>query len=103
VPGPQFELFLLGRALSRLYPVVPIAQAQALGIAIMSYYGRLGYGLLADFDAIPDVEGLAAHLQTAIGALAAGAGLPPSSGVTKPRRRRAGVRSQPSAPAAAPS
>jgi WS/DGAT/MGAT family acyltransferase len=103
VPGPQFELFLLGRPLSRLYPVVPIAQAQALGIAIMSYYGRLGYGLLADFDAIPDVEGLAAHLQTGIGALAAAAGLPPSSGVTQPRRRRAGVRSQPSAPAPAPS
>jgi WS/DGAT/MGAT family acyltransferase len=99
VPGPQFELFLLGRPLVALYPVVPIAQAQALGIAIMSYHGRLGYGLLGDFDAMPDLEDLAAHLQAAIGALAAAAGLPPSSGVTTPRRRRPAARREQQSPA----
>src|SRR5205085_584256 len=50
VPGPQFELYLLGRRLLGLYPVVPLALKQALGIAIMSYNGRLGFGLLGDFD-----------------------------------------------------
>jgi diacylglycerol O-acyltransferase / wax synthase len=92
VPGPQFELFLLGRPLCALYPVVPLAQGQALGIAIMSYHGRLGYGLLGDYDAMGDLEGLAGHLQAAIGALAAAAGLPPSSGVRP--RRRAGARAR---------
>ena len=29
----------------------------------MSYHGRLGYGLLGDYDAMPDLEALAAHLR----------------------------------------
>ncbi|HEY1833601.1 MAG TPA: wax ester/triacylglycerol synthase family O-acyltransferase, partial [Solirubrobacteraceae bacterium] len=41
VPGPQFPLFLLGRELHGLYPVVPLAARQALGIAVMSYNGHL--------------------------------------------------------------
>ena len=51
VPGPQFPLYLLGRRLQVLYPVVPLARRQALGIAVMSYDGHLGFGLLADYDA----------------------------------------------------
>jgi diacylglycerol O-acyltransferase len=87
VPGPQMELFLLGRRLLGLYPVVPLAQKQALGIAIMSYNGRLGYGLLADFDALPDLEELAAHLEGAIDDLAAASGADDRHGRTGPRRK----------------
>jgi WS/DGAT/MGAT family acyltransferase len=75
VPGPQFPLYLLGRRLQRLYPVVPLAQKQALGIAVMSYDGNLGFGLLADYDALPDVEEIAADLRLAIAALARAAGV----------------------------
>ncbi len=53
VPGPQFPLYLLGRRLRSLYPVVPLARRQALGIAVMSYNGHLGFGLLGDYDALP--------------------------------------------------
>jgi diacylglycerol O-acyltransferase len=74
VPGPQVELFLLGRRMRGLYPVVPLALNQALGIAIMSYDGRLGFGLLGDFDALPDLEAIAAHLEGAIDDLAAETG-----------------------------
>ena len=42
VPGPQVPLYLLGRRLRALYPVVPITGRHALGIAVMSYDGRLG-------------------------------------------------------------
>jgi diacylglycerol O-acyltransferase len=87
VPGPQLELFLLGRRLRGLYPVVPLAQKQALGIAIMSYNGRLGFGLLADFDALPDLEEIATHLEGAIDDLAAAAGADHRVGRTGPRRR----------------
>jgi diacylglycerol O-acyltransferase len=76
VPGPQFPLYLLGRRLRALYPVVPITGHQALGIAVMSYDGRLGFGLLADYDALPDVDVLATELRAAIDALAAGASIP---------------------------
>ncbi|HEV7806246.1 MAG TPA: wax ester/triacylglycerol synthase family O-acyltransferase [Solirubrobacteraceae bacterium] len=76
VPGPQVPLYLLGRRLRALYPVVPITGRQALGIAVMSYDGRLGFGLLADYDALPDVDVLADDLRAAIAALLAGASIP---------------------------
>jgi diacylglycerol O-acyltransferase / wax synthase len=75
VPGPQFPLYLLGRRLRVLYPVVPLARRQALGIAVMSYDGHLGFGLLADYDALPELEGLARDLRWAISALARAAGI----------------------------
>ena len=46
VPGPQFPLYLLGRPLARIYPLVPLAETTALGIAIMSYDGHIDFGLL---------------------------------------------------------
>jgi hypothetical protein len=73
VPGPQFPLYLLGRRLVSFYPVVPLAQRQALGVAIMSYDGRLGFGLLADFDALPDLDDLAAEVEAAVDSLAVAA------------------------------
>jgi len=55
VPGPQVPLYLLGRQLTALYPVVPLTKNTALGVAAMSYCGRLSFGLLADYDALPDL------------------------------------------------
>jgi len=75
VPGPQVPLYLLGHRLRALYPVVPITDRQALGIAVMSYDGRLGFGLLADYDALADLDVLADALRAAIAALASGASI----------------------------
>ncbi|MGI8729618.1 MAG: WS/DGAT/MGAT family O-acyltransferase [Solirubrobacteraceae bacterium] len=75
VPGPQVTLYLLGRRLRALYPVVPIAERQALGIAVMSYDGHLGFGLLADYDALADIDVLAGDLRAAIDALSASASI----------------------------
>jgi diacylglycerol O-acyltransferase len=75
VPGPQVPLYLLGRRLRALYPVVPISDRQALGISVMSYHGRLGFGLLADYDALGDLDVLADALRAAIDALASGASI----------------------------
>jgi diacylglycerol O-acyltransferase len=76
VPGPQFPLYLLGRRLKVLYPVVPLAQRQALGIAVMSYDGHLGFGLLGDYDALPDLDEIALDLKRAIAELCRAAGVP---------------------------
>jgi WS/DGAT/MGAT family acyltransferase len=99
VPGPQFPLYLLGHRLQRLYPVVPLAHRQALGIAVMSYDGHLGFGLLGDYDALPELETIAEELRRAIAALAkaAGVGRPKTSA----RTRRAGGQARSSAGAAA--
>jgi WS/DGAT/MGAT family acyltransferase len=74
VPGPQFPLYLLGRPLARVYPLVPIVENAALGIAIMSYNGRIDFGLVADYDALPDLDDIAAALEASIEELAAVAG-----------------------------
>jgi WS/DGAT/MGAT family acyltransferase len=80
VPGPQHPLYLLGRELEAIYPMVPLAENTALGIAIMSYNGQLNFGLVADFDALPDLEVLADELRSAIEELAAEAGAPIGNG-----------------------
>lgn len=82
VPGPQFPLYLLGHRLRSLYPVVPLARRQALGIAVMSYNGHLGFGLLGDYDALPDLDEIALDLEHSVRLLARAAG------VSAPRRAR---------------
>ncbi len=83
VPGPQFKLYLMGRPLLRLYPMVPLVENAALGIAIMSYDGRIDFGLQGDYDALPDLDDVAAALEAAIAELAAAAG----AGKRPPSRR----------------
>ncbi len=71
VPGPQRPLYLLGRELEAVYPMVPLAQNTALGIAIMSYNGQLNFGLTGDFDALADLETLVVDLHSALAELSA--------------------------------
>ncbi len=67
VPGPQIPLYLLGKQLQDIYPLAFLPANQALAVAIMSYNGKIEYGLLADFDVLPDldliVEGIENSLQ----------------------------------------
>jgi WS/DGAT/MGAT family acyltransferase len=68
VPGPQFPLYVLGREMLQAIPVAFLPENHALAIAIMSYNGQLNFGLLGDFDALPDIdviaEGIDAELET---------------------------------------
>jgi WS/DGAT/MGAT family acyltransferase len=66
IPGPQLPLYVLGRKLEDLFPVAFLPKDQALAIAIMSYNGGIDYGLLADYDALPDVDGLTKGLDDAL-------------------------------------
>jgi diacylglycerol O-acyltransferase / wax synthase len=91
VPGPQAPLYMLGRQLEALYPMVPLAENTALGIAIMSYNGQLNFGLVGDFDALGDLEVLAEELRASIEELvvAAGVGGDDGSGAERAARIRA--------------
>jgi diacylglycerol O-acyltransferase len=84
VPGPQVPLYLMGRRLEAFYPKVPLVLNTALGIAIMSYDGRVFFGLLGDFDALADLDTLARDVDDAIRELAAAAGAKPAR---RPRKR----------------
>ena len=66
VPGPQFPLYVLGQRLLNLYPIAFLPQNHSLAIAIMSYDGELNFGLLADYDALPDVEEIATGISEAL-------------------------------------
>jgi diacylglycerol O-acyltransferase / wax synthase len=91
VPGPQFPLYLMGRELREINPMVPLAKGQALGIAIMSYNGRMNFGLLGDWDAMGDLDALAADLEASLEELASAAGVPlsaPAPETPHPRRER---------------
>jgi diacylglycerol O-acyltransferase / wax synthase len=69
IPGPQFPLYLLGRELLDIFPMVPLAQNQGVCFGIMSYNGRVNFGITADYDAMPDLDALAEDLQAAVAEL----------------------------------
>jgi hypothetical protein len=75
VPGPQFPLYLMGREMLEVYPMVPLAQGQGLGVAIMSYNGRINFGLVGDYDVLHDLDDLQADFADALADLADAAGV----------------------------
>jgi WS/DGAT/MGAT family acyltransferase len=73
VPGPQHPLYLLGRELQATFPMVPLARRQAVCFGIMSYNGQVNFGLIGDYDALPELAALADDLRAAIAELVAAA------------------------------
>ncbi|HEU4733894.1 MAG TPA: wax ester/triacylglycerol synthase family O-acyltransferase [Kofleriaceae bacterium] len=59
IPGPRTPLYCLGRKMLEWYPYVPIGQGLRVGTAILSYAGRLGFGVTSDYDTIQDASALA--------------------------------------------
>src|SRR6478735_6625104 len=59
VPGPQISLYVLGRELLDIFPVAFLPENHALAIAIMSYNGKIDFGLLGDYDAMDDIDTVA--------------------------------------------
>jgi len=56
VPGPQVPLYTLGAKMLEVYPHVPLLDNLGLGVALMSYNGKLGWGFNADYDLVPDLD-----------------------------------------------
>jgi hypothetical protein len=56
VPGPQLPLYLLGAQVLRGYPLLPLFENQCLGVAVLSYRGKLCWGVNADWDRVPDLN-----------------------------------------------
>ena len=76
VPGPQFPLYLDGRELTDIFPMVPLGSNLNLGIAIVSYNGALNFGLVGDFAVMHDLEDLADDVLAALQELTAAAAGP---------------------------
>src|SRR6202163_4477315 len=69
VPGPQLPLYILGREILEAYPIAFLPENHALAIAIMSYNGQMNFGLLADFDAVPDIETIGENIDAELATL----------------------------------
>lgn len=67
VPGPQQPLYVLGSEVLEIWPLVPLAAEHAVGIAILSYNGKVFFCVNADHDAVADLDilrdGIAEEIQ----------------------------------------
>ena len=70
VPGPQFPLFVLGAEMQGMYPQVPLLANVGLGIALISYNGRVCWGFNADLGLVPDLPVFVGMIQGAFEKLA---------------------------------
>jgi hypothetical protein len=76
-----------------VFPVAFLPEDHALAIAIMSYNGKVNFGLLGDYDALPGHPGARRRIEHALAELvaspeAAGLGKPASRAPAQPRLRR---------------
>ncbi|MET8134348.1 wax ester/triacylglycerol synthase family O-acyltransferase [Streptomyces sp. NPDC005251] len=69
VPLPSLGLKLGGCPLTEVYPFAPLARGQALAVAVSTYRGSVHYGLVADAEAVPDLDLLARSLTEEVRAL----------------------------------
>jgi len=80
VPGPQVPLYLQGAKLLSLYPQVPLLGEMGLGIALMSYDGKLCWGFNANPEVIPDLADFVTFIRDAVDRVAAVAQVTLSTG-----------------------
>lgn len=69
VPGPQFPMYMGGAKMLEVFPHVPLAGNLGLGIALLSYDGRIHWGFNADYDVVPDLEDFVADTRDALAEL----------------------------------
>ena len=69
VPGPQVPLYCQGREMLTYLPYVPLGGGMRVGVAIVSYNGRLAFGISGDYETAADIDVLAHGIEDAIGAM----------------------------------
>ncbi|AEF36498.1 triacylglycerol synthase [Mycolicibacter sinensis] len=79
VPGPGRPLAIMGRPVSAVLPVPPIAMQLRTGAAILRYADSLFFGIVSDYGTVRDADELARGVEAAVARL-----------LVRSRRRRAG-------------
>jgi diacylglycerol O-acyltransferase len=87
VPGPQVPMYLCGARLLETYPHVPLIDRLGLGIALLSYDGKIGWGFNADYDLVPDLETFVEDVQHSFAALQREAGVGEATTEERPGRK----------------
>jgi diacylglycerol O-acyltransferase len=71
VPGPQLPLYVRGREMHDVFPIAFLPNGHALAVAIMSYNGQMNFGLLGDYDAVPDLDRIGDGIEASLAELLA--------------------------------
>ena len=69
VPGPRETLYLWGAALEASYPLSAIPPGLAMNITVFSYRDKFDVGVIAGYDAVPDIERLPGYMADGLRAL----------------------------------
>jgi hypothetical protein len=91
VPGPAQRLYSFGAPMTDVVPIVPLAAEHAVGIAVVSYAGRMTVGVIAARASVPDLDVLAAGISASLPELA---GRAPRTRRTRAPQRRSATRAR---------
>jgi hypothetical protein len=62
-------MYMQGAEMLECYPHVPLTDRLGLGIALMSYNGKLCWGFNADYDLVPDLREFVGAIETSFAEL----------------------------------
>jgi pyruvate/2-oxoglutarate dehydrogenase complex dihydrolipoamide acyltransferase (E2) component len=81
LPGPKQPLYLAGARMLEIYPISTIPPGMTMNITVFSYDGKMFFGMIAGYDAIPGLDELPGMLTDAMSDLEASVAL-----IGKPQR-----------------
>jgi WS/DGAT/MGAT family acyltransferase len=67
--GPPVPMYCMGARVLEAYPMAPLAKNLTVGIAVLSYFGAVHFGVLADREHWPDLDVLEAGIEDGFGEL----------------------------------
>jgi len=100
VPGPQHPLYFAGRRITELDFWVPQSGGIGMGVSILSYDGRIQFGVITDAGLVPDPERIVGRFGdefdklmwlTLMSPWIEETVAPPRQSTRKPRKRGAGI------------
>lgn len=87
IPGPSQHLQIMGHKMLNVFPIPPIAMSMRSGVAMLSYADDLYFGILADYETLPDIDTLAEGIEAAVSRLAAHSRLRHTTKQDRPLKR----------------
>jgi diacylglycerol O-acyltransferase len=74
VAGPPIQIYFAGAKVERVFPLGPVLDGPGLNVTVVSYRDRVGFGLIACKQRMPDVADLAAQVAPSLDELLAATG-----------------------------
>ncbi len=69
VPGPQQPMYAFGAPVEEVIPLVPLFAGHSVGVAVVSYDGKLTFGVNADRATVTDLEELTEGIEESLAEL----------------------------------